>query len=169
MEYIDGQPTKDSEGLLVRPHYVCDIRGWNRATIRDLAAFAVQASPVSFTGIGSLVPPEQDDPSALPHVGRLHVPRISYKLKEGSYLSTAELFYAMIDRSLGHFSKQTGIETAKKNLGKILECLDIRDMISMCPALLEEGPTYLKHADLKPNVFLLKPDGSLAGIIDWEL
>lgn len=46
--------------------------------------------------------------------------------------------------------------------------LEMLALVAGCPEMAKAGPTYIKHSDDHLGNFLLKDDGSLAALVDWE-
>jgi aminoglycoside phosphotransferase (APT) family kinase protein len=47
--------------------------------------------------------------------------------------------------------------------------LEGRDIVQSLAEMHVEQPTYLRHGDDHRYQFMVKDDGSLAGVVDWEL
>jgi hypothetical protein len=145
------------------------------ATIRDLAAYMVQLSARTFGKVGSLTLDGEDvvvgplRPAWLmEHAGaRLGVYNTSAEAKLAQLNHKARL---VCEGCLQWARPWSYLSEVVDPVWTYVLILEVIEYVRACPDMNKPQPTYLRHLDDRwgPN-FLSRDDGSLAGVVDWEL
>lgn len=142
--------------------------------VQGVAQFMVKMSSKTYTGVGSLT----FDPAGEIVVGPLisrHF-KVTQGAQLGVYRTSSECKIAQIDHLLRLvLEKRLGWdgrwrpELEMDPVWSYVSLLEIRELVSSCEDMNREQPTYLRHMDDHYDQILVKDDGHLGAIIDWEL
>ncbi len=146
-----------------------------RRTVKDIARLMSQISTISFSGVGS---PTFDDNGKVV-VGPLHTPHSAEHPADalGLYRTSAELKLALLEQNMRFVREKrrwwdwrwNTIRSQFDPVWAYIIYLEGREIVQSVAEMQVEEPTYLRHGDDHQYQFLLNDDGSLAGVIDWEL
>lgn len=136
-----------------------------RARITSYAKTSAQIANVSFTGIGSLQPSKDGEPTVGPLIS-LDFCSSAYPHFLGPFRTNRERYTALIDATLDQLRDGEGIR--KGSEGMYYTHLWLRDLVQGIEELDREEPTYIKHADDKGDQVLVNDEQEVMGIIDWE-
>jgi hypothetical protein len=146
----------------------------------DVAKLMVQLSARAFSKVGSPTFDANGDIT----VGPLHSRHVSKYLAAnlGSYRTSAECKLAQLDhlmravreKSLGWDDQWYQGDPKYRTepwspVWAYIMLLEARDIIQSNAEMNEEKATYLRHGDDHSGQFIFNDDGTLAGVIDWEL
>jgi hypothetical protein len=162
VEYLDGKPYPP----FLQTQYVVPTDHTVKA-IYNVAKWFLTLERVSFDAVGSLhfdpdvpkkivVGPVMD---TVPQLGRTPFFR-------GPYKTAKERYVDFFDTALKQIIAGTRA-LAKHNVDDYLIAMEIRSLVSQCKEL-EDGPWYMKHGEDKGDHFMLREDGSVSGVIDWD-
>jgi hypothetical protein len=150
---------------------------WNpgfKTTLRDIATFAIQLASTSFRGIGSFHPSTAgnggpDVSTDAPSVGPLLRLGAWIELEDaGPYRTSRDAYMAAINHRL--LQIENGAIGDPSIWGPAyVSLLDVHDLVMGCDEFAVEGPIYITHGDQKGDIFLVRPDDTVAAFIDWEL
>jgi len=141
-------------------------------TIRDYASFLIKLSAVRFKGIGSfhhssIHPTESNNAILAPAVGPLlNITTTTYPL--GPFATNRERYTALLNDLRERAANRLWSDL---NLNACLYAasLEAQEHVDQCEEMAQEEDTYITHGDLKPDIFRVRKDGSIAAILDWEL
>jgi hypothetical protein len=139
---------------------------WQR-TVKDIAQLSVKFAKKTFTGgVGSFMPGTLVA-GGQPSIGSIRLFDCGPS-GYGPFQTPAQLHLDRIDLFLaGHYAHSLPID--KKSHEVYLAHLELRDLIAKNVEMNTAPPaSYIKHADDKGDHWLIREDGSLSAIIDWE-
>lgn len=133
--------------------------------INDLATVYIRLASRKFAGIGSLTSTGAIGPLTGP--AGTTVRPIFFSAPRGPFETARERYLAQIDHVLGLIER--GAWSQQDVVGSYLFHLELRALVKGCAEMRDRGPTYLAHGDDRGDHILIRPDGGIAGVIDWEL
>ncbi|KAL1411926.1 hypothetical protein Q8F55_002914 [Vanrija albida] len=154
---VEGRPVHDHPAAFTPAQFA--------RLIHDLAGVYVRLAGRRFTRIGSLLSPAGG-------VGPLSGPAgttvrpVFFDAPRGPFRTARERYLAQIDHVLQAIERGWASPDA---VGTYVLHLELRGLVERCAEMGEEGPTFLTHGDDRGDHILVRGDGSIAGVIDWEL
>jgi hypothetical protein len=136
-----------------------------RARITSYAQASAQIANVSFTGIGSLQPSKDGEPTVGPLIS-LDFCSSVYPHFLGPFRTNRERYTALINVTLDQLRDGEGIREGSEEMYYTHRWL--QDLVRGVGELDREEQTYIKHADDKGDQVLVNDEQEVTGIIDWE-
>jgi hypothetical protein len=147
---------------------------WKR-TVKDIAMLLVQLSSESFNHIGSLcfnsnkkvvVGPLYNSAFSRFRTANLKPCRTS---AESKLARLAHLMRLVREKKLRWDSRWDASGSEYDPVWAYVVFLEAGDIIQASEEMNAKQPTFLRHGDDHAGQLLFKKDGSIAGVLDWEL
>ncbi|KAK8865629.1 hypothetical protein IAR55_000774 [Kwoniella newhampshirensis] len=168
VEFIQGSPLIKGHATLTGGKIATDVV---RTFITDLAQHhqALSRIRLNVKGIGSLMPGQ--DPNGTPVLGPLvqgslmMTPEPPYFC--GPFMTNKERYLVHVDLALKYIHQQCIL--LRYPVATFLAYLEMRELIEENEEMgREETEFFIKHADDKNDQYMLRDDGHLVGVLDWE-
>lgn len=140
--------------------------------IHDIADYLLQVAKRPFPAIGSLYPRQGEGAQEGVPVSDTSVLAFSVDIwstgliRFGPFATSGDAYSTRISCYIQLL--ETSTEPMPDRVFTYLISLEMLALIAQCPEMAQSGPSYLKHCDDHLGNLLLRNDGSLAALIDWE-